>query len=60
MKKLYLNRTKDVFLQKLEDVVYFVSDVEDWSEAVNREDIPFLSRGFGISVKELEDFFDSE
>ena len=60
MSRLYLNRTEDIFLMKIFDVVYFVSDVEDWSEVVNREDIPFLSRGFGISVKELEDFFDSE
>jgi len=56
MDKMYL--TENIFLQKLEDVVYFVSDVEDWSEPVHREDIPFLLV-FGIPKEVLEDFFDS-
>ena len=54
-KKLYL--TKEIFLQKLEFGIEFVSDVEDFSEPVNHLDLPFLSRGFGISLEVLEDFY---
>lgn len=56
MSKLYL--TENIFLMKLEIGVLFVSDRYDFSEPVHREDIPFLLV-FGISVKELEDFFDN-
>ena len=56
-KRLYLN---DIFfLMKLEDGrTVFVSNVEDFSEPVHREDIPFLLV-FGISKEVLEDFFDN-
>lgn len=54
-KRLYLN---DIFfLMKLVDVVYFVSDVEDISETVHPDDLPFISRGFGIELEVLEDFY---
>ena len=56
-KKLYL--TENIFLMKLGDDVYFVSNVEDFSEPVHPEDIPFLVVGFGISKEVLEDFFDN-
>ena len=56
-KKLYL--TENIFLMKLGDDVYFVSNVEDFSEPVHRDDIPFLSRGFGVPIEVLEDFFDN-
>ena len=57
-KRLYL--TDDYFLMKLEDDwIEFVSNVFDFSEPVHPEDIPFLSRGFGISKEVLEDFFDN-
>ena len=56
-KKLYL--TDEIFLMKLDNWILFVSDVEDFSEPVNHLDIPFLSRGFGISEEVLKDFFDN-
>jgi len=56
-KKLYL--TENIFLMKLGDDVYFVSNVEDFSEPIYRDDIPFLVVGFGISKEVLEDFFDN-
>ena len=55
-KKLYL--TENIFLMKLGDDVYFVSNVEDFSEPIYRDDIPFLLV-FGISKEVLEDFFDN-
>ena len=56
-KRLYLN---DIFfLMKMEDGrTVFVSNVEDFSEPIYREDIPFLLV-FGISKEVLEDFFDN-
>jgi len=56
-KKLYL--TDEIFLMKLDNWILFVSDVEDFSEPVHPEDIPFLVVGFGISKEVLEDFFDN-
>ena len=56
-KRLYL--TKDVFLQKLEDGWIEFVDVDDFSEPIHREDIYYLSRGFGVSEEVLEDFFDN-
>ena len=55
-KRLYL--TDDVFLQKLEDGWIEFVDVDDFSEPIHREDIPFLLV-FGISKEVLEDFFDN-
>ena len=57
MSKLYL--TDEIFLMKLDNWILFVSDVEDFSEPVHPEDIPFLSRGFGVPEEVLEDFFDN-
>ena len=57
MSKLYL--TKEIFLMKLGNWILFVSNVEDFSESIYREDIPFLSRVFGVEVEVLEDFFDN-
>ena len=55
-KKLYL--TDDYFLMKLEDDwIEFVSNVLDISETVYPDDLPFISRGFGISLEVLEDFY---
>jgi len=56
-KKLYL--TENIFLMKLGDDVYFVSNVEDFSEPIYRDDIPFLVVGFHISEEVLKDFFDN-
>jgi len=56
-KRLYL--TPIVFLMKLDDWVFFVSNEEDFSEPIHREDIYYLSRGFGVSEEVLEDFFDN-
>ena len=56
-KKLYL--TEDIFLMKLLGRIEFVSNSEWVSEPIYREDIPFLSRVFGISKEVLEDFFDN-
>ena len=56
-KRLYL--TPIVFLMKLDDWVFFVSNEEDFSEPIYREDIYYLSRGFGVSEEVLEDFFDN-
>ena len=55
MNKLYL--TKDIFLMKVLGRIEFVSDVEDFSEPVHPEDIPFLSEGFGVPIEVLEDFY---
>ena len=57
MSKLYL--TNEIFLMKLDNWILFVSDVEDFSEPVYKEDIPFLHRAFGISEEVLKDFFDN-
>ena len=55
-KKLYL--TDDYFLMKLEDDwIEFVSNVLDISEPVHPDDLPFISRGFGIELEVLEDFY---
>ena len=60
MSKLYLTTDNDIFLMKLEDDwIEFVVESDDFSEPVHPEDIPFLSRGFGISKEVLEDFFDN-
>jgi hypothetical protein len=55
MDKMYL--TDEIFLQKLDNWIVFVDG--DDSEPVRREDIPYLSKGFGISKEVLEDFFDN-
>ena len=55
MSKLYL--TDEIFLMKLDNWILFVSDVEDFSEHICREDIQWISRVFGISEEVLEDFF---
>ena len=57
MSKLYL--TNEIFLMKLDNWILLVSDVEDFSEPVHREDLYYISRGFGISKEVLEDFFDN-
>ena len=57
MSKLYL--TDEIFLMKLDNWILFVSDVEDFSEPIYREDIQWISRVFGISEEVLKDFFDN-
>lgn len=53
-KKLLL--AKDIFLMKLEDDwIEFVDG--DYSEPVHPDDLPFISRGFSISIEVLEDFY---
>jgi len=55
-KKLYL--TEDYFLMKLEDGwIEFVSNVSDFSEPVHPEDLYYISRGFGVPLEVLEDFY---
>ena len=56
-KKLYL--TDEIFLMKLDNWILFVSDVEDFSEPVHRDDLPAISRAFGVREEVLEDFFDN-
>ena len=55
---LYLALAKEIFLMKLEDGrIVFVSNVEDFSEPVHPDDLPFISRGFGVPIEVLEDFY---
>ena len=55
-KKLYL--TDDYFLMKLEDDwIEFVSNRFDFSEPVHPDDLPAISRGFGVPIEVLEDFY---
>ena len=55
-KRLYLS--DDYFLMKLEDDwIEFVSNREDFSEPVHPDDLPAISRGFGIELEVLEDFY---
>lgn len=54
-KKLYLS--KDVYLMKMLEEIVFCIDSEWVCEPIHREDIPFLSKGFGIPEEVLEDFF---
>ena len=58
-KKLYLTENKDVYLEKEYYGISFCIDSEWVTESICREDIPYLSRGFGISIEVLEDFFDN-
>ena len=55
MSKLYL--TNEIFLMKLDNWILFVSDVEDFSEPVHPDDLPAISRGFGVPIEVLEDFY---
>ena len=54
-KRLYLNDI--VFLMKLEDDWIEFVDGEDFSEPVHPDDLPFISRGFGVPIEVLEDFY---
>ena len=54
-KRLYLTKSSDIFLMKLETNVFFV-DGED-SERLNPEDLYFISRGFSIPIEVLLDFY---
>ena len=54
-KKLYL--TDEIFLQKLEDEIVFVSDVEDFSEPVNHLDLVTISKAFSVPLEALLFFY---
>jgi len=54
-KRLYL--TNSVFLMKLEDDWIEFVDVDDFGEPVHPDDLPAISRGFGVPIEVLEDFY---
>ena len=58
MSRLYLTKSSDIFLMKIEDGWVEFVDGSD-SEQVHPQDIPFLSKAFHISIEVLEDFFDN-
>ena len=57
MSRLYLTKSGEIFLMKLDNWILFVSDVEDFSEHIHPEDLPAISAGFGIPIEVLEDFY---